>query len=320
MRGHIDTETLAAFREGLLSRRQAARVAAHLPGCPRCADTDAQLAGVTATLAASPVPPMPAGLTDRIAAALAAEAASRSATAPASAAREALEAVPTAGVTDAARGAGGPAGAPVARSTTGGGHGRPRVAAGGRGRSWLTLRVAAVTAAVAVIAGGGYGLSQVLSNTSSSESGSGAASGTGSGAVNGAQRSSAAAPAVPSAASLRQLRVVHSRTNYDAQHLASQAMAVLAQTGPAASHAGPQSQPQVLPHEFGLFANVPGCVARVAAGRAPKLVDLASYQGKSALTIMIPDGHNRVRVVVVGSGCSAAADDVLAQTVVKPTG
>src|SRR5215470_2407863 len=79
MRGHPDGETIAAFREDLLPARKAARIAAHLAECPRCAEVDAQLAAVTAALARSPTPPMPASLTARIDAALAAEAAARSA-------------------------------------------------------------------------------------------------------------------------------------------------------------------------------------------------------------------------------------------------
>ena len=37
MRGHPDDETIAAFREDLLPARRAARIAAHLAECPRCA-------------------------------------------------------------------------------------------------------------------------------------------------------------------------------------------------------------------------------------------------------------------------------------------
>ena len=79
MRGHPGSETIAAFREGLLPARRAVRTAAHLAECPRCAEVDAQLAAVTAALARTPTPPMPASLTARLDAALAAEVAARSA-------------------------------------------------------------------------------------------------------------------------------------------------------------------------------------------------------------------------------------------------
>src|SRR5262249_25078213 len=79
MRGHPDGETIAAFRDDLLPARKAARIAAHLAECPRCAEVDAQLAAVTAALARTPTPPMPASLAARLDAALAAEVAARSA-------------------------------------------------------------------------------------------------------------------------------------------------------------------------------------------------------------------------------------------------
>src|SRR5215468_4095816 len=140
---------LAAFREELLSRRKAARVSAHLAACSRCARLDAQLAEVPALLTRSTAPPMPDTLTARIEAAIAAEAAARAATAA-----------------DGAVAAGAPAAG--ARMPDGAarppGHraGRPARAHGGPGRSRLALRVAAVTAAVVVVAGGGYGAARLL--------------------------------------------------------------------------------------------------------------------------------------------------------------
>src|SRR2546430_14799855 len=79
MRGHPGSETIAAFREDLLPARRAARIAAHLGECPRCAEVDAQLAAVTAALARTPAPPVPASLTARPDAAPAAEVAPRAA-------------------------------------------------------------------------------------------------------------------------------------------------------------------------------------------------------------------------------------------------
>ena len=79
MRDHPDGETIAAFREDQLPGRKAARIAAHLAECPRCAEVDAQLAAVTAALARTPAPPIPASLAARLDAALAAEIAARSA-------------------------------------------------------------------------------------------------------------------------------------------------------------------------------------------------------------------------------------------------
>ncbi len=165
MRGHADAETLAAFREELLSRRKAARMSAHLAACPRCAGLDAQLTEVTGLLTRSTAPPMPDALTARIEAAIAAEAVARAATT--------ADGAVAAGTARAGGGAGAGAGA---RDGAGAGARARDGAAGGPGqrsgraarppapgRARLALRVAAVTAAVVVVAGGGYGVSQLLS-------------------------------------------------------------------------------------------------------------------------------------------------------------
>jgi hypothetical protein len=81
--GHVDSETIAAFRENLLPADQAASVAAHLSGCPQCAEISAQFAAVTAILASAPAPPLPASVAARLDAALAAEVARAAETAQA---------------------------------------------------------------------------------------------------------------------------------------------------------------------------------------------------------------------------------------------
>ena len=79
MRGHVDAESLALYAEGELSRGRAARVRAHLSGCPDCAATLAALAEVTTQLSHVPAPPMPSAVAARLDAALSAEAAHRAA-------------------------------------------------------------------------------------------------------------------------------------------------------------------------------------------------------------------------------------------------
>ena len=175
-------ETIAAFREDLLPARRAARIAAHLAECPRCAEVDAQLAAVTAALARTPTPPMPASLTARLDAALAAEVAARSAAGASPGHADSAEGAAPAGPPIAPRP---PIAAPPADRTalpagrgpgTGPGHAGPRAdQAGGPGRggpgrragrpragSRLSLRIAAVAAAVVVLAGGGYAISRVV--------------------------------------------------------------------------------------------------------------------------------------------------------------
>ena len=201
MRGHADAATLAAFREELLSARKAARVSAHLAACPRCAALDAQLAEVTTMLHRATAPPMPDALTARIQAALATEAAARAVDAP-----RAMDAPPLAAAaagagaatpgTPGRNGSQGPAGQDRTREQPG-----RRTGWRGHDRSWLALRVAAVTAAVAVIAGGGYGVAQLLT-------GSPAVNGTASRAAPGGARprtsgSRARCHACPPAVSIR---------------------------------------------------------------------------------------------------------------------
>jgi putative zinc finger protein len=318
VRGHIDPGILADYREGLLSRRRAARVAAHLSGCPRCAETDAQLAGVTTILASSPVPPMPAGLAGRIEAALAAEAASRAAgeashAAAAGAAHGEAHSPPANGL------------AGVGRGDAGGGHARQQGPSRARPprRSWLTPRVAAVAAAVAVIAGGGYGVAQLLSQSTNTGAGSSTAArppaehglaGSGSGTGGAASRMA------PSATTIGNLRVVSTGTHYQQQQLASQAKEVLGRYGQ--QQPGPKNGGNShLPGSFGAtFASLPACVQRVSGGHTPKLVDLASFGGQQAAVIMLPAAQHQVRVVVVGPGCSGAASDVLARALVPAAG
>jgi hypothetical protein len=330
VKGHVDAETLAAFREGLLRRRHAAQVKAHLAGCPQCAQTDAQLAGVTSLLASAPVPPMPAGLTARIEAALAAEAAARAAGAPGTArapdtASGGAGAVGTAGV-PAAAGTG-------SGDTASGGRWRPAAAGkpphpasprppgrahrrggGARTRSWVALRVAAVTAAVAVIAGGGYGLSQLAgggASTGTSASRAEPASGQGSRAASGGKAAASMPTRMSPHASLARPPIVSSGTRYQPQHLGVQVKAVLARYP---SRPGPRVSWGSLPASYSTFVNLPACIRRVSGGVTPRLVDVATYRGRPAAVIVVPAAPNRVRVWVVGPACNAAASDVLAQT------
>src|SRR5215813_3867279 len=215
MRGHPDGETIAAFREDLLPARKAARIAAHLAECPRCAEVDAQLAAVTAALARTPTPPMPASLTARIDAALAAEAAARSA---AGASPADADLAGDAAGADPHRGAGtGPGHAGPGH--TGPGRGGPGRRAGRpRAGSRLSLRIATVAAAVVVLAGGGYAIARVVSTGGQELSGSSsgaAASGSAASRPSGSALGPEAVPRVPTEG----LPVVASGTTYRAGQL-----------------------------------------------------------------------------------------------------
>lgn len=77
MTPHPNLDVLADAAEGLLDAGAAARVEAHLAGCPRCRDEAAGLSEVTQVLSAVPPPPLPPGLATRLNEVLAQEQARR---------------------------------------------------------------------------------------------------------------------------------------------------------------------------------------------------------------------------------------------------
>jgi hypothetical protein len=306
VRGHADAATLAAFREELLSARKAAQVSAHLAACPRCAALEAQLAEVTTLLNRATAPPMPDALTARIQAALAAEAAARTpVTAPAP---EPVPAMSGAATHDGTRSSNG--------HRAGGSAGRRR---GWRGhdRSWLTLRVAAVTAAVAVIAGGGYGVAQLLSGGSPAMNG---AEGGGAAAApnirtlpgSGPHKSAGGNESVPGGFSgggpnATAAQVRSSGTNYQPATLGTQARTVLNQ-----NHS---SRPIPLapgPSQASLFPGLQRCLTHISNGQYPQLADLAKYQGHPALIVVLPSPNGgQPRVLVVAPGCNVTKGPVV---------
>jgi hypothetical protein len=71
---HPDPEQLAALQAGDGDRRQRAQVAAHVAGCPSCAEAVAAVEQARTGLALLGEPELPAGLHDRLASAVGAEA------------------------------------------------------------------------------------------------------------------------------------------------------------------------------------------------------------------------------------------------------
>jgi hypothetical protein len=292
---HADAEMLAAYHEGLLPRRRARRVAAHLADCQQCAGLDTQLARLPGLLASSPAPPMPAALTARIEAALAAEAAARSA-------------VPAA--------AAGPAAGAAAGTATGETQGPSRGLRGPRHTRPVVRIAVGVAAAAVVIGGAGYGLSQLTSGgtpRSSPVAGPAAVP-----SKNGGRKAEHGTVG-PSSAGLAPaglpggLRVVYSGTDYQPGSLQGQVGAVLTKLGggQAPARGGANRASPVDTHTRGLQA----CVTHIAGNHAPLLVDVARYRGRLATVIVVPiTGESRLRVWVVGPGCSATARDVLAST------
>jgi hypothetical protein len=316
MRGHPGSETIAAFREGLLPARRAARIAAHLAECPRCAEVDAQLAAVTAALARTPTPPMPASLTARLDAVLAAEVAARSAAGASPGHADSAEGA--AGAADLTSPADRRSPADRTASPAGGGPGHTGPGRGGPGRragrpragSRLSLRIAAVTAAVVVLAGGGYAISRVVAGGQETASSSGAAA---SGSTASRSAGSALAPeAAPRAAPTAGLPLVASNTTYRAGQLPAQVTAVL-KRNPAHGHVGAAPPAAEAAGKAG-FPHLAECVSHIAGGQRPRLVDIARYGTQPAAVIVVPvPGTATVRVSVAGPGCSGQGGDVITQ-------
>jgi hypothetical protein len=303
---------MAAFREDLLPARKAARVAAHLASCPRCAELDAQLAAVTAILARAPAPPMPASLPARLDAALAAEVAR---SAEAGSAGDAAPGHAGPGPTGPGHAGTGPTGPGHA----GPGHAGPGRRAGRRprGTSPRSLRLAAAAAAVVILAGGGYTIARVVltGNSTGPASSSGAA---GSASSAGHRSAAGLAPeAVPRAGSTAVLPVIASETHYQAGQLPDQVRAVLARYPTTGS-----------PGQFGhaaaaarAFPGLTACLSHVTGGQRPRLVDLARYGTRPAAVIVVPvTGTSMVRVWVVGTGCSGQGSDIITRFSMPVTG
>ncbi|MDX6391399.1 MAG: hypothetical protein QOJ73_2462 [Streptosporangiaceae bacterium] len=298
MRGHVNAEALALCREGLLGRRRTARIEAHVSRCPRCAEVDARLGALPALLALTTTAPMPAELTARLNSVIAAEA------------RDA-----------GARTTGAPTtGAPTT--------GAPRAAepVSGERRLWgrpaVTRKVLAfAAAAVVLVAGGGYVLSRWPSpSPSESSASSGAAPVTGPAARAGAN----------AAAGDGGLAVISSGTDYRPGQLAAQVAVVLArypipaagQLVPVPTRAASASAAQPRPvQQPSRLAALPGCVARIAAGLHPRMVDEARYNGRLATIIVLPaTAPGPAQVWVVGPACSGSRSAIIAHVAMAGSG
>jgi hypothetical protein len=279
---HPDPEVLAEFDAGLITGRRAARISAHLGTCDLCTGLCGELAEISTLLAAAPAAPMPDTVAQRIEGVLAAEAAHRN---------------------DPGRaGADRPEGRPAARP--------PR-------RHWdfrlVALRVLAPAAAVAVLAAGGYGLSRVgsspVSPVAAGRPATTAATQPQTSALPsaGAENRPNAVPAIKAPASFQ---VVTSQTDFQRATLRQQVTdQVQLNARGAAGPAEPAAEP------------VRECVSLVTGGVSPGtlvLVEKARFQGQPAIVIVAADGSGG-RAWVTSASCSAASDDVLAQTALPGT-
>ncbi|HWG62994.1 MAG TPA: hypothetical protein VG253_14945 [Streptosporangiaceae bacterium] len=313
MRGHVDAEALALYAEGMLGPGRGARVRSHLSACSYCATQAAALAKVTALLAASSAPRIPPDLTERISAAISAEAAARPTPRPSGSPEPGMSPEP-APVHQQGTSADGPALEPVPTRA-------PARLRGDRGwlrgnRGWLRspalARSMAAAAAVAVLAGGAYGLSRAVSSSSS---------GTGS-------SSSAAAPAAPGKIGQHSATgggsfplatptvVVSTGTDFTPAHLRSSAESVLTRYGSPQGRAAPQQGHLV--RQGPALAAAKACVQAIGTGQAylHRVVDIARFQGRPAYIVAVAGATGTPSGVwVVGTQtCPATPKNVIDHT------
>lgn len=151
--------------------------------------------------------------------------------------------------------------------------------------------LAAAAAAVVVVGGGAAALRTVVDHGDSASAPSAEPP--------AADRS--VAPPNPDAVPAVPFTALRSGTRYTSAGLASQVAGALAKPGAI--------RPRALDAPAGTLGQ---CVARVSDGRAPLLVDSATFEGRPATVIVLPAldaGH--VNVWVVGDKCSASDSDVI---------
>jgi hypothetical protein len=317
---HFDAEMLARYDEGDLRPWQSWRIRVHLSRCAQCAALNSELAGVSALLASVPEPPMPQHLYVRIEVALAHEAAVRAASG-----QDTVTAVHPATAAGSATATAGQELSPAKPQPDGQGdwergsarHRRrtrwrlPKWSAGG---PQVALRVATAAAALLVVGVGSYELTQHTGGTSSAPS---------------APRAAPAAGAAPSvgygpllkylySGRARTITPILTHTNFTPGRLRSQ-LSRIPGTPPGAQSpiAAPNARSSAAPSNAKTFGNIPvsnldGCVNRIAAGNLVVLVDVAEFQGKPAIIIVIEgSGAGPGQFWVVGTGCSAGSSDVL---------
>ncbi len=304
MKRHASADQLADLAVGALRPRKAGRIAAHLAGCAHCTDVSDQLTGVSSMLASVPFAPMPAQLSSRIEATLAAESVQRLASEPATeAGRRDLP----------ARG----------RHSSPTGQGRRIL-----GLSGPASRLVAAAGALVIIGAGGYEIAAHV-NTGASTPGTASA---GSAHVPASQLS--LGPSVKyhqdSTGATKSLPTVRSDTNFTSANLGTKAVASMTaarQQGavPNAGSGGTARAPSFSSAHPAPTANsadstakrsqdqLTGCVDKIAAGQTVLLVELAKYDGKNATIILVaavkPAGS--AEAWAVSPSCSAADTHIL---------
>ncbi len=304
MTRHASAEELALLAEDELRRRKAAKISAHVAGCRQCTRLRAELTEVPAVLSAVPYPPLPGTVSIQIESAIRVEVNHRIARAPA---------------TEAGRGV------LPARSR--------RQGAGAVQRGWHlpglsvpATRLVAAAGAVVLVTGGGYLVASNLTSgvpTSSSPSA----------APPSTSQPMSAGPNVTygSPGSQHTIHSVSSSTNFVPQQLRTQVLdayheaQVKGETGnvslgrTSAPSAGalhgttsPLQSNAAAASGGGVGTRLAGCMKAVADGRSVLLLDLARYEGKPAMIVVLGSTvTSQAEVIVTTDGCSATSPDVL---------
>jgi hypothetical protein len=321
---HASDEELADLEAGVLRRRKAARIHGHVQSCTRCQQVGQDLVSVSTLLASASVtfPAMPDNLSVRVDAALQSEVTQRISAEPASEAGR--RDLPVRQQRNAAqRRSGGRSGA--------GGWSTWKLP----GLSVQASRLVGAVGAVAVIAGGGYAVSQAVTSSTGGPASSNA--------PNSAIRGGAALPAVGprvtyrSDGSTHSIRAVQSDTNFTHTRLGAQAVAAVSgarQQGVVPMHVShPASVPAPTrqtfsqatsgtagPNAASRTSTLDACVANIAGDRQVLLVELAKYEGKPATIIVLAaNARHSAEVWVAGASCSATDKDTLDHLSVRRT-
>jgi hypothetical protein len=274
---HPDVTALAEYQAGLADGRRGKRLAAHIANCAHCTTVSDQIGAVTSALASAPAPPLPDAVENRITGALAAEAALRA---------EATTTGDQRHTAQRTREKTGP------RRSRGDASGPPR----GPRRLRPAVLMSGAAAAVLVLVGAVFGLIHLSSGSSSPS----AASSSQAAPVSGPNVAAPAAGArAAGSAEKGPFTITTSGTPYEPATLATQVRTLL-----AARSAGltlPSRASAQLPSGTS-FAALSACVLHLTHQVRPSLVDWATYQGKPAYVIAVPD-----RAWVVGPGCHLIA-------------
>jgi hypothetical protein len=336
---HMSTRALARYSAGAFGLRKAARITAHLAGCPRCSGTSNDLTSVSDLLAKMAPTAMPAAIADRLARAIASESASRTAH------RSAASGMASVGVAEAATWTepGGPDRAVPGRPDL---PARRRHAASPRRRPVLSspvvLRGLAAAAAVVIVAGAGYLFTNRTSTTSPAARRAAHIAGP-KGTYSGAQGAGspsgplsiqygpvAAGPTSPGAVqAVHTAPVLRSGINYTTANLAAQVHESVASTAPQraerfSTNAISSPVPQASPRNLAVLAygltesRLASCLSGIAQGRRILVADVARYLGKPATIIVLTSltSVNVLDVIIVGLACSAThAHEITSTTV-----